>query len=164
MQRRKNKPKSSPRSYALWLLGRQTYTASRLRDRLIRRGYSSEEAGDAIAYLLEIGYLDDAAYATNYVTGRSLAGNGPRKLRWELKSRGVNAEIIDDAISQVPHQTLFEQAERLAERRLRGKDRGDPKVIAGTYRYLVQRGYDYALVEDVVQKVIHHLDSGVQNS
>jgi SOS response regulatory protein OraA/RecX len=85
-------------------------------------------------------------------------------LRWELKSRGVDTEIIDNAVAQVPNQTLFEQAERLAQRRLRGKDSNDPKVIAGTYRYLVQRGYDYVLVEEVVQKVLHYLDTDVQNS
>lgn len=164
MQWKRSKPKSSARSYALWLLGRQSYTAARLRERLIKRGYSEEEASDAIAYLLEIGYLNDAAYAANFVADRSLAGHGPRKLRWALKNRGIDTNIIDDALAQVPQTTLFEQAERLAVRRLRDKPLDDPKVIASAYRYLLQRGYDYVLVEEVVQKVRCYLDRDVQNS
>lgn len=164
MSWKRSKPKSSARSYALWLLGRQSYTAARLRERLLRRGYSEEEASDAIAYLLEIGYLNDAAYAANFVTGRSLSGQGPRKLRWELRNRGVATNLIDAAVEQVPYKTQFEQAERLAQRRLRGKALDDPKVISGLYRYLLQRGYDYALVEDVVQKISDCLDRDVQNS
>lgn len=164
MRWKRSKPKSSARSYALWLLGRQSYTAARLRDRLLRRGYDEEEASDAIAYLLEIGYLDDTAYAASFVAGRALAGHGPRKLRWELKNRGVNSNVIEDAVAQVSQETLVAQAEQLAERRLRGKDLDDPKVISGAYRYLLQRGYDYVLVDEVVQKVRCHLDSDVQNS
>ncbi len=164
MNQRRNKPKSSARSYALWLLGRQSYTAARLRERLLRRGYNEEEADDAVAYLLEIKYLDDAAYATGFVVDRSLAGHGPRKLRWELKNRGVDSNVIEDAIAKVSPETQFAQAERLAQRRLRGKAVDDPKVIAGLYRYLLQRGYDYTLVDEVVQKVRYHLDRDVQNS
>lgn len=164
MRRKRSKPKSSARSYALWLLGRQAYTAQRLWERLVRRGYSKEEASDAVDYLLEIEYLNDAAYATNFVTDRALAGQGPRKLRWELRARGVDAALIEEAIAGVSEQTLFAQAERLARRRLRGKALADPKVISSLYRYLLQRGYDYALVEDIVQKITDCLDMDGKNS
>ncbi len=159
MRWKRSKPKSSARSYALWLLGRQAYAAQRLRERLVRRGYSVEEANDAVDYLIEIKYLDDEVYATSFV-----AGQGPRKLRWELKARGVDAALIDQAIAKVPEQTLFEQAERLARRRLRGKELADPRVISSLCRYLLQRGYDYALVEDVVRKVRDCLDREGQSS
>ncbi|HBK86180.1 MAG TPA: recombination regulator RecX, partial [Firmicutes bacterium] len=71
MRWKRSKPKSSARSYALWLLGRQAYAAQRLRERLVRRGYSVEEANDAVDYLIEIKYLDDEVYATSFVAGRS---------------------------------------------------------------------------------------------
>lgn len=158
MQRRRSKPKRSARSYALWMLGRQAYTASRLYDRLVKRGYSTGEARDAVDYLIEIEYLNDATFATNYVRKRSLAGHGPRKLRWELKNRGVDASLVEKAIVSVPLQTQLEQAEALAKRRLRGQDIDDPKTISKLYRYLLQRGYDYNLVQDVVQKVTTSLD------
>ncbi|HHW99200.1 MAG TPA: regulatory protein RecX [Firmicutes bacterium] len=164
MKERRSKPKSSARSYALWLLGRQPYTAAKLRERLLRRGYDEAETGDAVNYLLEIGYLDDSLYATNFVSSRALAGHGPRKLRWELRNRGVAADVIDEAISQVPQETLAERAEQLAFRRLRGKDLRDPKVISSVYRHLLQRGYDYDLVEEAVQKARHHLDRDELNS
>ncbi|NLW16278.1 MAG: regulatory protein RecX [Firmicutes bacterium] len=156
----RSKPKSGARSYALWLLGRQPYTTSRLRERLLRRGYDEEETSDAIGYLLETGYLNDASYAADFVARRALAGHGPRKLRWELNSRGVADDIVEAAIGQVSQQTLLEQAARLAQRRLRGKDLDDPKVIANLYRYLLQRGYDYDLVAEIVQ----NLDSYLCNS
>lgn len=164
MKETRSKPKSSARSYALWLLGRQSYTEQKLKERLLRRGYDELEASDAISYLLEIGYLDDAAFAANFVANRVLAGHGPRKLRWELKSRGVATDLIDEAVALVPQETLLERAEQLALSRLRGKDPQDPRVISNVYRYLLQRGYNYDLVEEAVQNVLHYLDRDEPNS
>ena len=162
--KKRAKPKSSPRSYALWLLGRQAYSAARLRERMIRRGFEEAEAEDAVAYLIEIGYLDDASFAKNFVEARARSGHGPRKLRWELHNRGVDTAHVAEALDGLSEKLLLEQAESLALRRLRSKDPRDPKVISATYRHLLQRGYDNSLVQAVLEKVRSNLDRQEQNS
>ncbi|NLY54137.1 MAG: regulatory protein RecX [Firmicutes bacterium] len=164
MDPKRKKPNRSARSYALWLLGRQAYTGQQLKDRLLRRGYSAEEAADAVDYLQEINYVNDEAYAVQYVAMRSRAGHGPHKLSRDLKLRGIDPDIVATAVAAVPYEVLLEQAQRLVRRRLQDKRLTDPKVRAGLYRYLLQRGYDYALIEEAVQKVIYCLDRDGLNS
>lgn len=164
MTLRRKRPKQSARSYALWLLGRQAYTSSRLSQRLLKRGYSHEEMTDAVSYLQEIGYLDDKAYAARFVANRARAGNGPRKLRWQLLARGVDTDIIDENIARVDTETWQEQAMALGEKWLRGRSLQDGKVRSGLGRYLMQRGYDFQLIEEVMQKLSASLDREGQNS
>ncbi|MGI6343753.1 MAG: regulatory protein RecX [Bacillota bacterium] len=159
----RQRPRSSPRSYALWLLGRRPYASNDLLQRMVRRGYSEAEAQDAVSYLQSIGYLDDAAYAEHFVSSRSQSGHGPRKLRWGLRSRGIDPDLADEAIAQLAEEELFAQAEALARRRLRNQPLDD-KVRASLIRYLLQRGYDYLMVADVVAKLTACLDSLEQNS
>lgn len=159
-----NRPKSTARSYALWLLGRKPYAVLALRQRLESRGYSPGEASDAVNYLIEVGYLDDQTYARDFVSTRAQAGNGPRKLSWEMKSRGISAEVADQALANLDLTELRAQALNIAKRRLGKKDRGDPKVRISLLRYLLQRGYSYDLAEEVTAELLACLDSDGQNS
>lgn len=165
MWKRASKPSRSARSYALWLLGRKAYSVSALQQRLERRGYSSAESSDAVAYLVEIGYLNDQAFATDFVKSRSQSGYGPRKLEWELRSRGITAENTEQALAELDEQELRKQAERLASRKLASAAKDDvAKLRRRLLRYLLQRGYEYALAEEVVVDLVARLDRDGWNS
>lgn len=163
-QSQKSKPKSSARSYALWLLGRKAYASAALLSRLQRRGYSPEESQDAVSYLTEIGYLNDRVYVDDFVRGRAESGHGPRQIGWELRSRGIEAEEIARAVAGLDTEQLRERATALAADRLRRAGTGDPKVYQRVLRYLMQRGYEYGLAAEVVAQLMADLDSGGQNS
>lgn len=153
MRTRTSKPASSCRSYALWLLGRQSYSVQGLRDRLVRRGYAAEEAEDAVEYLASIGYLNDQAFADSLVTDRAANGHGPRRLRWDLRSRGVEAEVVEAAVAQVPAEQLRAQALQLARRRLGQTPLSDPAAQQRLFRYLLQRGYEIELIQEVLAEL-----------
>ncbi len=163
-QSRRNKPKSSARSYALWLLGRKAYASAALQSRLQRRGYSPEESQDAVAYLTEIGYLNDRVFVDDFVRGRAESGHGPRQISWELRSRGIEAPEIERAVAALDAEQLRERAAALAADRLRRAGAGDPKAHQRILRYLLQRGYEYSLAAEVVAELMADLDSGGQNS
>lgn len=164
MWKQKNRPKTTARSYALWLLGRKPYAVLALRQRLEKRGYSVDEASDAVNYLAEIGYLNDQVYAADFVSTRAQAGNGPRKLSWELKSRGISAEAAGQALGNLDLTQLRAQALIVAKRRLGRVYQGDPKARVSLLRYLLQRGYEYDLAKEVVAELLACLDSDGQNS
>ncbi len=166
MWKRASKPSRSARSYALWLLGRKAYSVQALQQRLERRGYSSDESSDAVAYLVEIGYLNDHTFAADFVKSRSQSGYGPRKLEWELRSRGISAEDSEQALAELDEQELRRQAKRLVSRRLTPVASGDDvaKLRQRLLRYLLQRGYEYQLAEEVVADLMARLDRDGWNS
>lgn len=163
-QQKKSKPASSARSYALWLLGRKAYTSSALLERLQRRGYSADESNDAVSYLTGIGYLNDQTYADDFVRARAQTGHGPRQISWELRSRGIEAEEVERAVSSLDLEQQREQATAVAASRLRRASADDPKVCQRVLRYLMQRGYEYSLAAEVISQLMADLDSGGQNS
>ena len=55
------------RKKALALLEIRDRTTKELRERLLRCGYSQEEAEDALRYAASFGYVDDLRYAENYI-------------------------------------------------------------------------------------------------
>ncbi len=85
--------------HALWLLGRQAYSAAELERRLLRRQLAKPEAERVVARLRELGLLDDARYAESYVDARKRA-KGTRALRVELHRKGVGEEEIEAALSE----------------------------------------------------------------
>jgi regulatory protein len=83
---------------ALRLLAARPRTVAQIRDRLARDGLS-EAAGEVVAWLTQLGYLDDHAYAR--ARARSLLGPGrlgPRLAERRLLSAGVDADEARTAI------------------------------------------------------------------
>jgi regulatory protein len=85
-------------SYALWLLGRQAYTASELTDRLARRGLDPALCAETVARLQELRLLDDRAFAESYVRRRR-DERGRLALRTELRRKGVEEALIEGVLA-----------------------------------------------------------------
>src|SRR3981081_34828 len=86
-----------------------------LRRKLGRRGYSVEEADAAWGRLVELGYLDDRAFAEGHVRRRA-AVRGPLALSAELAARGVDRAQADAALAGFDAEAQLESATRMAER------------------------------------------------
>jgi regulatory protein len=72
-----------------------------VRSRLLRLGYRPELVDGAVTRLVEVGYLDDDAFARSWVDSRDRSSpRGERALRLELARKGVAREIIDDVLGE----------------------------------------------------------------
>ena len=81
----------------LELLSRKPRTERDLRDAL----GDDFEPGDidrALARLHELGYLDDRAWSDRYVAGQRAQTRGKSLLRSELRARGVQDEVVAEAL------------------------------------------------------------------
>jgi regulatory protein len=100
---KKSKARStlSPHNKAMDLLARREHSQLELRAKLAAREYSPEEIEATVTALVADGILSDERFAEAYITARMRTGQGPVRIRGELKKRGVDAEIIgmhlDDA-------------------------------------------------------------------
>lgn len=74
--------------YLLRVLARQSYTVSELRRKLTLREVPEETAEELLARLQELGLVDDAKYAEQYVASRR-ASRGRLALSQELRRKGI---------------------------------------------------------------------------
>lgn len=109
---------------------------------LARRGISEVTAEQVLDRYDEVGIVDDGAFARAWVSSRH-AGRGlaRRALANELRQRGVDGEIVGEALAELDEETEARTARELVDRKLRGS-RGEPEaVFRRLVAMLARKGY-----------------------
>jgi len=88
------KPAPSPRNKGLDLLSRREHSVAELRAKLLMRDFDPNAIDVAIDTLVHDGLLSDDRFAAAFVASRIRKGQGPIRIRGELKQRGVASELI----------------------------------------------------------------------
>ena len=89
------------RKKALKLLEHMDRTEKGLYDRLLRAGFSEALAADAVAYVKDYGYVNDARYATNYIMYK-IHDKSRQKIFQELQQKGIDRQTIQSAWDETP--------------------------------------------------------------
>ena len=137
---------------ALRFLEARARSEAEVRRRLTTAGYRPELVDGAITRLVELGVLDDEAFARAWVESRDRARpRGERALRRELSLKGVEREVLDevledrrDAVGEEGVDVDLEAARRLLARNARSLDRvADPRARRQrAYALLARNGFD----------------------
>jgi regulatory protein len=137
---------------AIRLLGYRPRSESELRQRLARRGYDEETTGKTLLKLRELELVDDDAFARYWVENReAFSPRSQRLAKMELKSKGLEAEIIDKAVSSIDEKdSAYRAAEKRASR-LTALDYQEFRQKLG--QYLVRRGFNYGIIKEITEKV-----------
>ena len=106
--------------------------------------------------LQDVGLLDDASFAVDWVTSRQQRRHMSRRLlRRELQAKGVERSHIDSALEQVDHNAELTSARDLVERK-RAVMHGLAREVQ--YRRLAgmlsRRGFDGAITTKVLADVL----------
>lgn len=131
-------------------------TVAELRDKLAARGYDDAVTDAAVARGIEVGALDDAAFARAWVGDRGLTrGYAASRLRRELRSRAVPEPLIDDALAQLDDRDDLAVVTELARARAqRLPPRLAPEAVARRLvGFLARRGYPEGLARRVAIEV-----------
>ena len=89
------------RERALRLLAIRPRSAAEVRQRLARSGVPETTIRTVIAALEADGLLNDLTFARAWITRRAAGRSyGPRRIRWELRQKGVPAAVIDRAFQE----------------------------------------------------------------
>ena len=84
------------------LLGRRDYASFELRHKLSAKGFTVSAIDEALAALQAERLLDDGRYLENFVRVHTARGQGPARLRQELRQLGFGSEAVEAAISAGP--------------------------------------------------------------
>lgn len=138
---------------AVSLLASRARTEQEIVSALRQNAYPEQTIARVMARLHEEGYIDDVAFAGQWVSARTAKGMGARRIRQELRLKGVSQHDIDEALDSVDEEEALDAAVQAAEKASRGRDLSDPadrqKIIAA----LVRRGYDFSTAKTALQKL-----------
>jgi regulatory protein len=87
---------------AVACLARRDYSSGELAQKLESDGYPPEAVAAVVAELLTTRVLNDERYALNFVAARAGRGQGPFRIRQELRLRAVPQETIQSALEAGP--------------------------------------------------------------
>ena len=143
-------------------------SVTEVRQRLAGAGYRSDLVEGAITRMVELGVLDDAAFARAWIESRDRARpRGERAIRQELALKGVDREIVDRLLEERRDASVRPDmegvaisadqagAERLLARHLRSLSRvADPRQRRQrAYALLARNGFDSDVCRTVAASV-----------
>ena len=138
-------------------LERRPFARADLGRRLVRKGHPRAAVEAALDRAHELGLLDNAAFARDYVQTRAARGRGPSRLVRDLLAMGVERTHIDRAVAaqwpdgsdrtDVPQALAAKRAAQLGSLPRPVKRR---RVLA----YLARRGFAGRDISELVARVV----------
>lgn len=142
------------RESALTLLDYRARSRKELERRLLQKGYSEDIVAEVLTRLENVDLVNDERFAMDWVAGRlAYRPTGKSRMLWDLRSKGVPPEIVDEALAQVDEEQEYEMALDLAEKKLGGARLKDIETKRKLMGFLQRRGFRW----DVVSRVLERL-------
>jgi regulatory protein len=142
----------------LRLLTARARTRAELAGQLAKRGYPDDVSARVLDRLTDVGLLDDAGFAEQWVhSRRANAGKGKRALAAELHTKGVDNDVITSVLGGINPGAERGRAEQLVQARLRRENLGDAddaRVSRRLVAMLARRGFGQTMAYEVVSAAL----------
>lgn len=149
-------PAERARAICLRLLTGSPRTRKQLADALRKREIPDDVAEEVLSRFEEVGLINDSAFADAWVESRHHGrGLARRALAQELRTKGVDSTLIDEAVGRLDSEQEEETARELVARKLRstrGLDRD--KRLRRLAGMLVRKGYPEGMALRVVRRAL----------
>ena len=129
-------------------------TRSELADKLAGRNVPADVATRLLDRFEEVGLIDDAAFAREWVEQRqSGRGLARRALAQELRRKGIDDEVARDALEEIEDGDEVEAARRLVRAKLRSVRALDrDKAVRRLVGMLARKGHSSSVAFRVVKE------------
>ncbi|WP_327185422.1 recombination regulator RecX [Streptomyces sp. NBC_01334] len=149
-------PAERARAICLRLLTGTPRTRKQLADALRKREIPDDVAEEVLSRFEEVGLINDGAFADAWVESRHHGrGLARRALARELRTKGVDSELIEEAVGRLDSEQEEETARELVARKLRstrGLDRD--KRLRRLAGMLARKGYPEGMALRVVRQAL----------
>ena len=141
---------SENRSYAAHLASNRLISVQEITEKLKNRGADEEEAAEIAEWLVQMGAVNDAAYAGVIARHYATMGYGAARVEQELYRHGIPKPLWDNALENL--QDPAEAIEKFARGKLKGKplDREMGRKLAAA---LQRRGFSWGDIRPVLNKL-----------
>ena len=112
------------------------------------KGYSAAAREKALGKLRSLNYINDVSFARSWASSRAAGRNyGPKRIEQELRAKGVGQPLIRDVIgSTFAHGDEEKNAKNLLDKKFKGINLRDPKVLRRATAFLARHGYSTQVI------------------
>lgn len=136
---------------ALRLLEFRAHSEKELTDKLKRAGAKDADIEEVLAFCRNYGFVNDREYAVRKARDlKNLKRYGIRRIKSELYAKGIDAEYIEEAVSELDDDER-EQLLPLVEKKLGGNF--EKKNIDKCIRYFIYRGYSFGDIKNCIDTI-----------
>ncbi len=125
---------------ALYLLEQMDRTEAQLRRKLREGHYPDAIVDEAVEYVRSYHYIDDLRYAESYIRFQQ-EHKSRMQIIQTLRTRGVAADVIDQALETTYESDEGELIRRLLVKRGYDPTTADEKEKSRTFQYLCRKGF-----------------------
>ncbi|MBW0114368.1 regulatory protein RecX [Pseudonocardia sp. KRD-169] len=152
-------PLAAAREICLRLLTDRARTRHELAQALKQRGVPDDASESVLSRFDEVGLIDDAAFAGQYVRSRhNHRGLSRRAIAMELRRKGVDDEVAGEALEEVDPESEEQRARELVDRKLRTVPADTPeqrkKAVNRLVGMLARKGYGGGIAYRVVREAL----------
>ena len=143
---------------AVRYLAARPRSISEVRKNLIKKQFDDVVIERVIDRLIELGYVDDHAFAKLWVKSRDNSSpRGSKGLWYELRQKGIDPAIIDQVLSDFDGDAAAERAAR--QQLFRYRNISDPQELRRKMAsFLMRRGFNYDTIRPVIETLIDELN------
>ena len=132
---------------ALDLLSRREHSKKELSDKLLIRFDDKEIIDSVINKLNSNNLINDYRFAELYVMSRKRKGFGPKKIAFELLSKGINESVSKEIISN--EGGWNQVAKKVFTKKFKEGPCQEPKLKLKQKSFLQNRGFTFREIESV---------------
>lgn len=150
------KMEAQANSVAEWWLAQSGRSRKEIMDKILKKGIIPEIAEKVVSRYEEFGYIDDEAYAEQFVYSKTTYDKlGKRAISFKLKEKGISEEIIQNVLANIEDETEEEQALELALKKAKlNKRYENQKRTQQIVGQLVRKGYSGNIAFKVAKQAI----------
>ncbi len=132
---------------ALDIISRREHSKKEVRDKLLKKFDDLSVIEDVIEKLIKNSLLNDSRYAEMYTRARKRKGFGPKRIGYELNSRGVSETLSSIAIEE--EGGWLEAAENAFNKKFKDGISLDFKTKLKQKSFLQNRGFSFKEIDSI---------------
>jgi len=141
-------------AYALKLLSYRERSEWEIRDRMRKKGYEDGLIEDVLRYLESHNFISDERFAQVWGENRIRRGYGRKRVYFELRQKGVEADLIDEVLDRLYSKVNeVEMALRLTKGKNFLLKKGNKRTIRKICGFLKRRGFSSKVINEVLMEI-----------
>jgi regulatory protein len=129
---------------ALDALGRRDHASADLRRKLLQKGYDAGVVAPLLEALRAEKLLDDRRYTENFVLYHAARGQGPVRVRADLRRHGLEGDVVEECLDAYPDWIV--QLRKARQKKFGAGLPGNYKDRQRQARFLGYRGFTSAQI------------------